>query len=394
MIPTIPVACHAKCSICWRVARKTTSAVLVASCPLVEVYRVTDAFPSWNVGTCVPPRLLSVGGYLQMKKKRLESLRLVSVGDCILNDDYAISSFENLKSFSWTGLLEPRILKDLCKALSRSSDRLEHLELDLTDWYELNLWNSDKDNFLAFDILDLPCNEAPPIYHNIRSLSLSDVSFKGAAKKIAQGFDFASLRSLKIRNCPGWTDFLNHVAQLEQPLKLKYFEIQSSLLLSGEQVEAPEYAVKNFLSAFQGLEELYIALTDTKVTLLCWQALFSHRSTLKSFVHHPRHTDIEDQAPPFEVHSARDFRSDHLADDYAASIMRSSRQNPLKALDLECIGLCSYSGKSCKVLVRESIQPHEGYGLLLTHVFNPIAEKPTSAFHREELTETCALPAI
>ncbi|KAL9617654.1 MAG: hypothetical protein Q9160_007571 [Pyrenula sp. 1 TL-2023] len=330
---------------------------------------------SWNMGTCVPQRLLGSNDYLQLKQKCLESLRLVTDASCISSGYYAISSFENLKTLSWTGLLPPEDIEDLRKALGRSSGQLEHLELDLIDWYELDQAyglepvpeaefqsNINKGNFLAFGILDLPRDEVYPVYRNLQSLSLSAVSFKGAAKKISQGFSFASLRSLKIRHCPGWTDFLNHIAQSEQTLRQKCLEIQSPLLLNGEQVKAPERAIKNILSAFQGLEDLRIALTDTKLRLLCWQSLFSHKATLKSFVHHLRYIDMENQATPFELDGALDFRDDGRADDYAASFMENPSQNPLRALDLGCIGLCYFSSESCKVL---------------KNILEPFAEKNT-----------------
>ncbi|SPQ20845.1 1a532a71-0c79-4bda-9482-1067b3070ccc [Thermothielavioides terrestris] len=99
---------------------------------------------------------------------------------------------------------------------------------------------------------------------------------------MAPAINFMTLRTLILRECPGWPEFLAHVTDLGLPVRLKKLEIQDH---RWQKDLVGLSAMEGFLGAFQGLEELFV----TQKRLLDPQRLLNsalhHRATLKRFIH-------------------------------------------------------------------------------------------------------------
>jgi hypothetical protein len=194
----------------------------------------------------------------------------------------------------------------------------------------------DPYNVFARDILQLPPGGTKRMFPALQRLSLSAVSFKSAEENIASAFDFGSLRSLRIRRCPGWPSLLHHAVHSNpEDIRLKSLEIQSGVDLDG--LVDTGKVVTDFLRAFVGLEEYFISTGALfPSTLELWRSLFFHKSTLRKFVHHQRTIDdnLERECDPPDLSL--------LPEDFA-NLVRDQSQNPFGGLDLECIGLCCVS---------------------------------------------------
>jgi hypothetical protein len=75
---------------------------------------------SWIMGTCIPKKLL---GYLSRKQRKLESLILITDGDCTYNREglspIDLSAFLCLRKLSWTGIRSGSDMKALRVALKQ-----------------------------------------------------------------------------------------------------------------------------------------------------------------------------------------------------------------------------------------------------------------------------------
>lgn len=249
------------------------------------------------MGTCIPHQILGPLGHLPLKQKNIESIRLTTdgacewnlYGNCLID----LSEFKKLKSLSWNGLRSENDFSTLHGALQQFSNQLVELELDLIDWNTVNYFLMDQDvsvDFFARRILALPPGGRKGMFSALQVLSLSAVSLTSFPEEIAEAFDFSSLRSLKLRLCPGWDDFLQHVREFCQPITLKSLEIQ----VATEMEDNFRDTITEFLESFEGLEKLFISTNSEKDPVDLWYALLQHKSTLRRFVHHVRGGDNED----------------------------------------------------------------------------------------------------
>jgi hypothetical protein len=213
------------------------------------------------------------------------------------------------------------------------------LELDLIDWSLVSAAldiDEDEENFFAWNILKLPPGDMKRMFPALQVLSLSAVSFTSAAKEIANAFDFSSLRSLKLRFCPGWEDFLQQVSHSNQPIRLKSLEVQSSI--SDETDHAPD-TISGFLGIFEGLEELFIYTHGpSPETIDIWHSALRHKATLRRFSHHQRSINLDEDPPVFE--KEYDLSDLSFVSWRIAELIKDPLRNPFSDLDLECIGLC------------------------------------------------------
>jgi hypothetical protein len=284
-------------------------------------------------------------GHLALKQNNIESIRLITDGACSWNLDdqcpIALSAFKHLKILSWRGLRSENDLEALIGALRQNSNQLIELELDLIRCGLANTSfgteEDDPNNFFARDILELPPGGTKQVFSALQILSLSAVSFSSAEENIASAFDFSSLRSLKLRFCPGWENLLYHAAHSNQRIRLESLEIQSSL---EDVVQDAGDVVADFLQAFVGLRELFISTGSPEPTLDLWRSLLFHKSTLRRFVHHQRCLNIDYEAGNFE--GEYDLPDLSFAPEDLAKLDEDQSQNPFGDLDLECIGLCCF----------------------------------------------------
>ncbi|KAF2193899.1 hypothetical protein K469DRAFT_782205 [Zopfia rhizophila CBS 207.26] len=154
------------------------------------------------------------------------------------------------------------------------------------DWSEVQaaLFVDEDDTGTLFvrNVLELLPKSTTRMFPALQVYSLSNVSFKSAAKEMAYAFDFGLLYSLKLRFCFGWERFLLRGSCLSRPTRLKLLEIQSTIHY---EVQA-EDSISEFLGSFHGLEQLAISTGSLAWTLDIWRVVLYYKSTLKAFAHH------------------------------------------------------------------------------------------------------------
>jgi hypothetical protein len=257
-----------------------------------------------------------------------------------MESQIALSAFKHLKKLSWRGLAFSDHFRSLRETLQQSSHQLVELELDLINRdmtaSHVGEGYEEYDNFFAGYVLQLTPGSKKQVFPTLKVLSLSVVSFKAAEKELANAFDFSMLRSLKLRLCPGWEDFLEEVSHSQQQINLRCLEIQSDNSTSDA---LPKIA--KFVEPFDGLEDIFVSIssiTSPSETLAVWRSALQHKSSLRRFVHHHRTMDAEDDFTPFR--RSLDAPDLSLAPEDFGMLVNKPSENPLSHLNLECIGLC------------------------------------------------------
>jgi hypothetical protein len=205
------------------------------------------------------------------------------------------------------------------------------LELDLLDWKRVRASYPaarDDDGIIAWDVFKLPRGGKKLLFPNLQHISLSAVSFVSAEKEMASAFCFRSLRSLRLRFCPGWEEFLQHVHSSERPIRLQTLELQDNIEYGDDQTTS---AVSDFVEAVEGLQELFICMSSPSQSLPIWRSMHRHLSSLRKFVHHQHRIG--------QMNEKKDCPDLSFAMPDNAPWVNSSH-NLLSGLDLECIGLC------------------------------------------------------
>ncbi|KAK0615555.1 hypothetical protein B0T17DRAFT_538464 [Bombardia bombarda] len=262
----------------------------------------------WNLGICLPDNLLSSKGLLAIEQPLIRSLRLhtstepecdngidleqaSSHWEAADNNDISPWPFRRLKQLAWIGPKSSDILTGtLASAIQHNSEHLEELELDLVKYYPL-VWRPPpsettkeriKQFFAAkvFFLGDAMAAGQPPL-KALEFLSLSH--FPLAAHLASKLVDISQLRSLILRSCLGWVEFLTAMTSSGLPIRLKVLEVVSQGFVDGRAREV----LTNFINAFEGLEELYIWWPIGQiVSTNDWDGIASgHRATLKRLIH-------------------------------------------------------------------------------------------------------------
>ncbi|PVH91917.1 hypothetical protein DM02DRAFT_635787 [Periconia macrospinosa] len=313
--------------------------------PLLEGCRINSLRSfTWALGTCIPREIIGCSGYLPLKQKLIESIRLITDGACDYNLNFQspinLSDFTHLKKLSWSGLRSENDMETLQDTIKQVSHQLVELELDFINWSEVQaalfVDDDDSDTFFVRNILELPPKSTTCMFPALQILSLSGLSFESAAEEMSYAFDFGSLRSLKLRFCFGWERFLLCGSRLNRPTRLKCLEIQSAISYE----ESVEESVSEFLRSFHGLEQLAISTGSPAWALDIWRAALHHKSTLKAFAHHQRNINLDEDSPYFEEECDNPDLSLTLVDKEMAEWTRIPSQQPLTGLDLEFLGLC------------------------------------------------------
>lgn len=126
------------------------------------------------------------------------------------------------------------------------------------------------------------------------------------------------------------------ILRSQQRLRLEHLEIQSNDEYDDGLTESR--TISKFVGAFDGLKELFIAISGPSDSRRILQSILQHRSTLRNFVYHQRSFFTNDDSQNYEgpgdipdisfsPREIREFR-DHQS------------RNPLSSLNLECLGLC------------------------------------------------------
>ncbi|KAG4261641.1 hypothetical protein FPRO03_11658 [Fusarium proliferatum] len=128
-----------------------------------------------------------------------------------------------------------------------------------------------------------PCIKFP----NLHTIVLSHVPLSAA---LAETVDFEILKSLTIRSCPLWYEFVLTMAQRKVPVKLRKLELQESWPKNdeGSIYMDEDDPIAFLLDSFEGLEEFYLSQIGGMRSILTWHHVCHHKSTLKIFVNHSR----------------------------------------------------------------------------------------------------------
>jgi hypothetical protein len=229
--------------------------------------------------------------------------------------------------------------------LEKFAHQLTLLELDIFEYerkgnegyrpyYAKSQEERNRPNYFVWDILGLSVNEKKCMFQSLERLYLCGVPFYMAGMEMAHAFNWSRLRSLHLRFCRGWEEFLQQVIQSSQKINLTCVMLEPSPTLEspGEEVET----ICSFLSSFTGLRDLFLSTNEQHGTLDIWRAALNHRATLKTFVHNQRvPADFWD---PDWDRSAKPPELPFTAEEF--EMMKTDpASNPLSQLDLEFLGL-------------------------------------------------------
>jgi hypothetical protein len=105
--------------------------------------------------------------------------------------------------------------------------------------------------------------------------------------------NMGSLTTLKLVNCHGCLTALHHLAQMNQDLSLKSFELVIDTLCLGSHQVGPEEQTDSiliFLDSFSGLEDIFLTLSEGDWNPI-FEAISNHATTIKRLVIHERGHD-------------------------------------------------------------------------------------------------------
>ncbi|KAH8900342.1 hypothetical protein GQ53DRAFT_862345, partial [Thozetella sp. PMI_491] len=304
---------------------------------------------SWDLGTCLTSELIGSHGVLSRSQKSLQTLSLTTDIGCENHDDpqskINLSAFRQLQSLRWRAP-STQHLGTLADAIRKNATKLQKLELDFISWSDMrDYWGDVSDDederyesdgeksYFTAKMLRLKPAPSPPLFPNLRALSLSQVPL-GAA--MARAVDLGALKSLTLRQCLDWDTFISAILKLDCPIRLRRFEIQDAPDMS----ETGDRILRDFLDAFQGLEHIFICQpASDDDTLHLWESVRRHQATLKQFMYHQRAMNMDSQSIHFEQEMDQPDLGIGIEgiEDYFYD-----EDNPLWGLNLESIGLACF----------------------------------------------------
>ncbi|RDA89389.1 hypothetical protein CP532_6159 [Ophiocordyceps camponoti-leonardi (nom. inval.)] len=239
---------------------------------------------SWELGTCLPVDILL---RIANKHDGILSLRLATDGHCReLPDPDPIGSvkFKDLESFAWSGITDPFALSCF---LHRHRRKLRNLDLAMNshlpferearspnDGFANHIWTENRrpNTEPGGPMLTLTL-------HGIQNLTLSHIPV--ADNFLVTVFDLMRLRSLTLRDCPGWNRALAAavivVEDSEEPVALTRLEIQSKCETWRDGgSEAGDWTWLDFFRRTVHLKKLYLGLEvlrEEDVSRIIWEAI-------------------------------------------------------------------------------------------------------------------------
>ena len=302
----------------------------------------------------MPARLLGRDGYLTLHQNGIESLRLITDASCWLGDrSLALNQFQRLKRFSWSGLRTELDFVSLNGVFENCAHHLVELEVDFVDWEELeDLWDNLGYADHPFESLlrRIPRSSTRCRFPALERLSLSNLDLRSATRMMASAFNSSHLRSLALRQCPGWDRFLQCLLEHTDQLHVQSLEIQNSSL---DDDHYYDYSIQTILESLVGVEDLYLSLWCPVSSRMLWETLQRQKETLKRFIFQSRSINLDEESEHFEA--AMDVNDMGFLGLASLATLSSSEEdykdgaddnwfdethpNPLNKLDLECLGL-------------------------------------------------------
>ncbi|KAI1347338.1 hypothetical protein F5Y01DRAFT_295523 [Xylaria sp. FL0043] len=298
----------------------------------------------WDLGTCIPSEILGSNGIVTLRQSRnLRSLHLITTTYCTRswkNDDDTeidLSSFRQLRSLSWKAP-NPKNFKALAAALKSNSMHLQEFDLYIVHLEDSRgILEEDGDDDYeggSYDlgaILGMDRLSPRPYFPALRVLSLTEVPITPSMMAMA---DFSTLASLTLRRCPGSAEFFAHIAKQASAINLQRLEFEC---WTGEILEP----IREFISAFVGLEELFVLEFGPLDTIDRWNSVATNLRSLRRFVHHQRAF-------------GEDLQGLAIVEFKREALLRknSIQHHPFTRLDLECLGLPCAPGKLLRSILR------------------------------------------
>jgi hypothetical protein len=207
------------------------------------------------------------------------------------------------------------------KILEANGEHLESLEIETVDNAQCLL---HIDQFIGDNRWKKGIN-----FISLQHLSLSEISLDRAYPRTAWSFHFGKLQTLRLYNCPYSFEFLKNMAESAcNIIKLRLFEIVFNESHTNE-IHNEAHPIGDFLTAFEGLEELYISIQNTKFPIKpLVKSIFRHSRTLRRLVHHERGIDAYAESNRYD-----------LACDYPLP-WEPDIDRVLSRMALESVGLC------------------------------------------------------
>jgi len=265
-----------------------------------------------NLGCCIPNEILgSAGNYWIENQKRIQSISLLTDGGCCPTSAYVeyldFKSVTSIQSLSWKGLSKGDHFDCLASFIKNRAGarRLRSLALDLVEWTRAESgWYAHQratlggspprpDNFFATSILGIQPDQDSVLFQSLETLLLTGVAFSPFENELGHSFNMMNLSTLQLRNCPASLELLETLLEQGITLKLKSFELAidwDCLHHYQDFDEARTEVIFRFLDSFQGLEDLFLLLTQPLEWYLIVNSIGNHRSTLKRLVVHERDT--------------------------------------------------------------------------------------------------------
>ena len=249
---------------------------------------------SWQIGCCLPFKLFSGSGYLARHQKHITSLSVrLDAGYAFVDSLDGLLKLKDLRHFSWqeADFIDSYIFHEVIKA------NCHHLKtLDIGFQYRTRAAPLALELALHSAGLFSPrVDDSTPQFKALHGISLRNVSFKLAYRKLFPTFDISNIRSLKVNNCGCVLNFLKAIRASEKPINLKslefdYEELSPSFADYEDMKAAGSMAMEaiRFVESFQGLRHLYVRAMDFTVqsTERTPWAILNHAHTLKRLVYH------------------------------------------------------------------------------------------------------------
>ncbi|OCL11969.1 hypothetical protein AOQ84DRAFT_373498 [Glonium stellatum] len=255
---------------------------------------------SWDLGTCIPEELLWGDDSLLKRQTRIENVSLITDGACGTNIETQyfvdLAPLTHIRSLSWRGLNRYDDFDAVRKCLKLNGNGIKVLSLDLIDWDKAeHTWFEDyrsrvrgpisiPDNFFTRKVLEVTPGEKTALLPSLEVLSVCALSFQSAVKEMTCSFNMRKLHTLKLWNCAHSLDLLLAIIENEtETVKYKSFELVIDSHIIWDQGDHTDAAVPvaTFLSAFQGLEDLYLMLPQSSDWDTIVQGILCHKSTLR-----------------------------------------------------------------------------------------------------------------
>lgn len=290
------------------------------------------------MGTCVPTKIIEA---LAENQPQINKLWLFTdqycQGDDSNSKEYGpldLSRFLNLRGLLWVGPREENFPAFVNTAISnRKHLRRLWLEQSQRQGQEDGSHRDGRQPYQFTDIAKWvdPEERDDGLFESLEQICLSYVFFGALSKKGRPAMNIGQPRSLILRDCVDWNDFVRLITESGSVAKLRRLE-----LVDTQHTWAYDHAVEFVNTLKSGLVDLFLLVKapdgfGPEVDAEFWGSLTQHQATLKRLVYHRVYTSLP---------VGDDSRFTFAGDDTALGIKNiEPNTSPLGNFNLECLGL-------------------------------------------------------